>query len=98
LASVDELQRAVATKVDELTKEKEELKDKAKAYLNDLTSKHKQEVSEKQEIQKQVLNFLHEIGFDRIPQTFLDIIITNINANPEKHGLQTQIDLENGSL
>jgi hypothetical protein len=44
------------------------------------------------------LNFLHAIWFDKIPQATLNTIIVNINANPQKYGLQKPIDLENGSL
>jgi hypothetical protein len=45
-----------------------------------------------------VLNFIHQIGFDTLPQTTTDTIIANINANLVKYGLQRPIDLENGSL
>jgi hypothetical protein len=61
LNSIIELERAIKTKTDNLTKEKEKLKTEAKTSLNDLISKHKQKLNEKQEIQKQVLNFLHAI-------------------------------------
>jgi hypothetical protein len=64
-----------------LTKKIDELSAQAQNELERLVQSQKQRLAEKQEVQKKVLNFLHEIGFDRIPQTILEIIIENINKN-----------------
>jgi len=60
-----------------------------------------EKLEKKQKKQKEVLNFLYEIWFDRIPQDITDIVIRSINSNSElksKYWLQKDIDLENASL
>jgi hypothetical protein len=98
LNSLAEIKSTIDAQAEKLTQERDEIESKAKIYLDEITANHKQKVQEKQETQKQVLNFLHAIWIDRIPQATLNIIIANINANPVKYGLQKPIDLENGSL
>jgi hypothetical protein len=44
------------------------------------------------------LNFLHQIGFDAIPQEVTDTIIANINASSNTYWLHKSISPENGSL
>ncbi len=93
-----DIMRAIETQSNKLTNEKEKMKDKAQEYLKSLTRKHKKELAEKQEIQKKILDFLHDIWFDRISQSVINTIIENINFAPKKYWLQKRIDFENGSL
>jgi ABC-type histidine transport system ATPase subunit len=55
------MQNTLKTNIDALTKQRNEIENKAKAYLDKIVVDHKQKLQEKQEVQKEVLNFLHQI-------------------------------------
>jgi hypothetical protein len=57
-----------------------------------------EEDKELQERQLKTLQFLHSIGFDRIPQSETNKIIAHLNSNSEfrnRFGFKKKIDLEN---
>jgi len=96
--SIQNVQALTNAYIAKISAQKDETENKLKKDLDALTQKHKIALQEKQEKQKRVLNFLHTIWFDRIPQTILNLLIKTINTNPAKYWLSTQIDLENGIL
>ncbi|MDR1988243.1 MAG: hypothetical protein LBQ24_05980 [Candidatus Peribacteria bacterium] len=98
LNSPDEILNRLTTHETELTTKKAELQAQADKARKNLISNQKEKAQEKDEIRKEVLNFIHQIGFDTLPQAVTDQIIANINANPQKYDLQKPIDFENGSL
>lgn len=98
LSTIADIQRAVEARNHKLTKERDRLEARTRDYLDILSRRQHFELAEKQEVQKQVLDFLHGIWFDAIPQTATDTIISSINATPQKYGLAQKIDFENGSL
>jgi hypothetical protein len=98
LTSLTDIQTAITSQIDTLTDQQNELITQANVRVAEIIRAQKQKVQEKQEIQKKVLNFLHAIWIDRIPQATLNTIIANINANLTRYGLQKPIDLDNASL
>ncbi|MDR0690500.1 MAG: hypothetical protein LBF32_00180 [Streptococcaceae bacterium] len=85
LNSPDELLTRLTTHETELTTQKAELQAQADKAREKLIATQKEKAKEKDEIRKEVLDFLHQIGFDALPQAITDTIIVNINANPSKH-------------
>jgi hypothetical protein len=61
ITSLANIQTAITAQIDDLTKQQTELTSQAKARIAEIIQAQKQRLSEKQEIQKKVLNFLHAI-------------------------------------
>jgi len=57
---------------------KKELEDKAKKDIEEIVEQNAQEVSEKREKQKEILQFLKNIGFDLLPKDATDYVIARI--------------------
>ncbi|CAC9623908.1 hypothetical protein [uncultured Gammaproteobacteria bacterium] len=55
---------------------------KARDKLDLLVFQNKNEVAEKDKHKKKLLEFLHYIGFDTIPQSKTDILIDYLNRFP----------------
>jgi hypothetical protein len=85
LNSPDEILNTLTSHEDDLTAKKDELQARADRARENLINEQKENAKEKDTIKKDVLTFLHQIGFDTLLQTTTDMIIENINANPFKH-------------
>ena len=101
LWTLGELEAVLQKERSELNEQLVSVETRAISYADTLVKNLSAKLEKKQKRQKEILNFLHEIGFDRISQETTDKIIASINANSEmksKYWIQSNIDLENGSL
>ncbi|GHU38062.1 hypothetical protein AGMMS50256_36820 [Betaproteobacteria bacterium] len=85
LNSPDELTNSLATHENELTDSKAELQAKAGNARDKLIHEQKTKAEQKDTHRKETLNFIHQIGFDTLPQTTTDTIIENINQAPSSY-------------
>ncbi len=70
-------------------------------YKNKLKQKVIEDTQDTKEKQKKILEFLHSIGFDLIPQNYTDKLINIINTSEtlkSKFGFDRKIDLANWEL
>jgi hypothetical protein len=85
LNSPDELLSRLTNHETELISKKTELQAKANNAREKLIHDQKNKAEEKDTLKKEVLNFIHQIGFDTLPQTTTDTIIANINLAPNEY-------------
>ena len=103
-STIDELKTWVLNlawlEKDKLEKKRADARKKYKESLNILKEAYKKTLRESQEKQQEILTFLKDIGFDKIPQDFTNRIIAQINITKNIdlwRGLQinSDIDIEN---
>ncbi|GHU18556.1 hypothetical protein FACS189475_04210 [Betaproteobacteria bacterium] len=85
LNSPDELTNRLTSHENELNTKKEELQAKANNVREKLIHEQKTKAEQKDTHRKETLNFIHQIGFDFLPQTTTDTIIANINQAPSSY-------------
>ena len=85
LNSPDELLSRLTAQETELNTKKTELQAKANNAREKLIHDQKTKAEEKDTLKKEVLNFIHQIGFDFLPQSTTDTIIVNINQAPNEY-------------
>jgi chromosome segregation ATPase len=85
LNSPDELLSRLTTHENELTAKRTELQAQADKAREKLVREQKSKAEQKDRLKKEVLNFIHQIGFDVLPQATTDTIIRNINLTPNKY-------------
>jgi len=98
LNSPDEILNTLTTQETELIAKRDELQANADKAREKLVYDQKAKAEQKDHLKKETLNFIHEIGFDSIPQATTDTIIANINQAPMTHWITQKIDIPNGCL
>ncbi|KIM13406.1 MAG: hypothetical protein KU38_01800 [Sulfurovum sp. FS08-3] len=98
-SSAEDLIAKITAFKTEFEEDKKKLEDKAKKDIEEIVEQNAQEVSEKREKQKEILQFLKKIGFDLLPKDATDYVIARIKngAIPNVLGLEKgNIDLAKG--
>lgn len=85
LNSPEEILTTLTNHEAELIAQRDELQTQADKAREKLIYDHKNKAEQKDKLKKETLNFIHEIGFDALPQATTDIIIANINQAPVTH-------------
>nr|MDD3719872.1 hypothetical protein [Candidatus Gracilibacteria bacterium] len=99
ITSLEQIKQILTGFLKKSEEEKEEKIKEAKKKISELIMLNSRKAKEKDIKTRQTLSFLHEIGFDLLPQSATDYVINQINSNPNMMGLFTSpIDLKNGEL
>ena len=69
-----------------------------KARMKQAIALSTQEALQADKHKKNLLQFLHSIGFDRLNQQTTDTIINHMNLNPQQYGLKNKIEIANAEL
>ncbi|MBD3796029.1 MAG: hypothetical protein IE881_08925, partial [Epsilonproteobacteria bacterium] len=77
-SSAEDLIAKITTFKTKIEEDKKKLEDKAKKDIEEIVKQNAQEMSEKREKQKEVLQFLKNIGFDLLPKDATDYVIARI--------------------
>ncbi len=101
LNSIWEIKNKIQEKKKELNKKKKEEIEKSRKFLSEIILANAEKAEEKDEKQKEILEFFAEISFDLIPKKITDKVIEYINITPwlkAKYGLDSKIDIANWNL
>lgn len=98
LSSVSDIQWRLDSYIAKISKQRDEIEEKAKIALNRLTVAHKEALAEKQKYQKKALDTLHPTWLTSIEQIKIDLVFESINRDYAKYWFTAELSIENASL
>ena len=96
--SIEAMTATITNKLNQLEEQQASIYAQTTGKIESIIAISTKEAKEKDRYKKNMLEFLHSIGFDIFSQEKTNTIIEYINLNPQQYGLQNKVDFENSEL